>query len=414
MIIRAPVVVTMNDAPIVDGAVCIDGNRIGDIGKFSELNASRHKVIELDDHVLLPGLINAHSHLDYTGLRGRIPPQKSFTAWIRVINAKKAKLTEHDYLQSLTDGFRESLRFGTTSIVNLEALPKLIARCSSYPLRVWWCAELIDVTEPEKTEEMVAAAMKFLRRRDSSGGLGLAPHALYTASADLYRRCEQIAARENLLLCTHLAESHEEMEMFRDRSGPLFEFLRSLGRAESGRITPLEKFLQTIRDPSTSLRSAQDDRDENAANWIVAHLNELTEEDFGQLENLREKFSIAHCPRSHTYFQHSPFAFERLENLGFNICLATDSLASNIDLSLFAEMREFQKSHGEIRADELLQMLTVNPAKALGRAADLGKIAPGYLADLIALPISGSANAHEQIVTFEGDVTLMMIDGKVL
>jgi cytosine/adenosine deaminase-related metal-dependent hydrolase len=414
MIIRAPVVVTMNDAPIVDGAVHIDGNRIGDIGKFSEEYSSRNKVIELDDHVLLPGLINAHCHLDYAGLRGKIPPQKSFTAWIRIINAAKAKLTEDDYLRSIADGFRESLRFGTTSIVNLEAFPKLIAHCSSYPLRVWWCAELIDVTEPEKTEEMVAAALKFLRRRDSGGGLGFAPHALYTASADLYRRCEQIAAGENSLLCTHLAESHEEMEMFRDRSGPLFEFLRSLGRAESDRITPLEKFLQTIRDPSTSLCSAQDDRDENAANWIVAHLNELTEEDFGLLENLREKFSIAHCPRSHAYFQHSPFAFERLENLGFNICLATDSLASNTDLSLFAEMRAFQKWHREIPADELLQMVTVNPANALGRAADLGRIAPGYLADLIALPVSGSANVYEQIVAFEADVTWMMIDGKML
>jgi cytosine/adenosine deaminase-related metal-dependent hydrolase len=414
MIIRAPVIVTMNGAPIENGAVRIAGDRIAQVGAAAGFRTSDDRVINLDGCVLLPGLINAHCHLDYTGLRETIPPQKSFTAWIRAINAEKARLTAADYLQSIADGCRESLRFGTTSMVNLEAFPKLIVRFPTQQLRVWWCAELIDVTEPEKTEEMVAAAMNFLHRIDSSGGFGLAPHALYTASAELYRQCEQIASAENLLLCTHLAESREEMEMFRHAAGPLFEFLRGLGRnmSDCDGTTPLQVFLQRQAKcdakafSSNAISSGTDPR------WLVAHLNELAESDFELLARLEAKFSIAHCPRSHDYFQHSPFAFERLQNLGFNICLATDSLASNTDLSLFAEMREFQ-AHREIRAAELLQMVTLNPAKALGRAADLGKIAPGYLADLIALPISDSA-VYEQIVAFNDDIRWTMIDGKVL
>jgi cytosine/adenosine deaminase-related metal-dependent hydrolase len=388
--------------------------------------------------VLLPGLINAHCHLDYTSLRGKIPPQKSFTAWIRAINAEKAKLTASDYLQSIADGLSESLRFGTTTMVNLEAFPKLIARCLPHPLRVWWCAELIDVTEPGKTEEIVAAAMNFLRRGDGGTDRAFAPHAPYTASAELYRQCERIASAENLLLCTHLAESHEEMEMFRDGSGALFEFLCGLGRDHSdcGGVTPLQVFLQhrTKSEPSASVEEAVSfpsgtgTKEQNVeadnfpcsagssgtdCQWIIAHLNELTESDFDLLADLPGTFSVAHCPRSCAYFQHSPFAFERLRNLGFNICLATDSLASNTDLSLFAEMRAFQRSHSEIPADELLEMVTANPAKALGRGEELGKIGPGYLADLIALPISGSTHVYEQIVAFSGDAAWMMIDGKV-
>jgi len=237
----------------------------------------------------------------------------------------------------------------------------------------------------------------------------LAPHALFTASTELYRRCQQIASAEGFLLTTHLAESREEMQMFRDAAGPLFEFLRDLGRGESddGRTTPLARFLK-IRD--SSLRSPPYDRE---SAWIIAHLNELTESDFQLLGQLRQKFSIAHCPRSHAYFQHSPFACERLSRLGFNVCLATDSLASNADLSLFAEMREFQQSDDHIRPDQILHMATVNPARALGRARALGKIAPGFLADMIALPISGSADVYEQIIAFSGAVPWMMVGGEV-
>jgi aminodeoxyfutalosine deaminase len=422
MIIRAPVIVTMNGAPIENGAVRIAGNRIAQVGAGVEFENTDDHLVNLDSCVLLPGLINAHCHLDYTGLRGEIPPRKSFTDWIRAINAAKATLTERDYLQSIRDGIREALRFGTTSMVNLEAFPKLIACCSSRPVRVWWCAELIDVTEPGKTKEIVAAAMNFLRRGGSGGGFGFAPHALYTASAALYRQCEGIASAENLLLCTHLSESPEEMEMFRDAAGPLFEFLRGLGRdmSDCGSVTPLQVFLQyQTSQPSLSLGETDSfpysaDSSGTDCQRIIAHLNELTERDFELLANLPGKFSVAHCPRSHDYFQHSAFAFERLQNIGFNICLATDSLASNTDLSLFAEMRAFQKSHGEISADELLQMVTVNPAKALGRGTDLGKIGPGYLADMIALPVSGSAGVYEHIVAFSGDVVWMMIDGKVV
>ena len=407
MIIRARTVATMDGPPIEDGAVAISGNQIIDVGKFPGVSArhSGQETVDLGEQALLPGLINAHCHLDYTCLRGKIAPQKSFADWIRAINAEKAKLAADDYLASITDGFTEAKRFGTTTVANLTAFPELVSQIKS-PIRTWWFAELIDVRSPERANELVDLAIKSLKSEEK---WGLAPHALFTASRDLYRRCEEIARRQNVLLTTHLAESREEMEMFRDGSGPLYEFMKSIGRPmdDCGKETPLENFL-TVRDSSTALRAARNDKD-----WLIAHLNELTESDFDLLETAKRKFHVVHSPRSHGYFPHNRFPFEKLRALGLNICLGTDSLASNENLSLFAEMRAFQRSEPRISPDKILEMVTVNAALALHQENALGRIRPGFQTDLVAIPCNGGGNLFEEILAFDGPVNWMMVNGRI-
>ena len=407
MIIRARTVVTMDGPPIENGAVAISENQIIDVGNFPEVSArhSGKQIVDLGEKALLPGFINAHCHLDYTCLRGKIPPRKSFADWIRAINAKKAKLSRGDYLASINEGFAEAKRFGTTTIANLTAFPELISQIQA-PIRTWWFAELIDVRSPERANEIVDRAIESLGRARPPGAPGgLAPHALFTASRDLYQRCERVARREKILLTTHLAESREETDMFRQESGPLYEFMKSIGRPmeDCGQETPLEKFVGRLGDASLP------------AHWIVAHLNELAESDFKLLKELTSKFHIVHSPRSHDYFGHSRFHFEKLRALGFNICLGTDSLASNESLSLFAEMRAFQRSEPGISPDKVLEMVTVNGGQALDRSrhgAKLGRIRAGFRADLIAVPWSGDGNLFEQILAFDGPVDWMLLDGK--
>src|ERR1044071_377010 len=145
MIVRARVVVTMDGPPIEDGAVRVRQKRIVEVGKFSNLTGT-DETVDLGDHILLPGLINAHCHLDYTCLRGKIPPPQSFTDWIRAINAEKAKLSAEHYVASINQGFAEAKQFGTTSIANLTAFPELIAQVQD-PIQTWWFAELIDVRQ---------------------------------------------------------------------------------------------------------------------------------------------------------------------------------------------------------------------------------------------------------------------------
>jgi aminodeoxyfutalosine deaminase len=416
MIIRARTVVTMDRAPIENGAVAVSENQIVDVGSFDELKTrNAGNTVDLGEQLLLPGLINAHCHLDYTCLRGKIRPQKSFTDWIRAINAQKSQLSPGDYVASIKDGFEEAKKFGTTAIANLTAFPQSIAQIRP-PIRTWWFAELIDVRAPERADELVDAAMDAMRsslecaetsalsKRRHVAALqtpkwGLAPHALFTASSSLFRCCQEIAKREHIPLTTHLAESREEMEMFRDGSGPLYEFLKSIGRSmdDCGNETPLGLFFGTL--------------DRAVPRWITAHLNELIESDFDLLERLDPKFHIVHCPRSHEYFHHSAFAFDRLSSLGFNICLGTDSLASNESLSLFAEMRAFQRNFPQISPEEILKMVTVNPARALRCENALGQIQPGFEADLVAVPCSNSTDIFEHILAFDAPASWSMVGG---
>ncbi len=414
MIVRARTVVTMDGPPIENGAVAVAGNRIVDVGRFDDIKTrNAGKAIDLGEQVLLPGLINAHCHLDYTCLRGKIPPQKSFTEWIRAINTEKATLAPKDYIASINEGFAEAKRFGTTTIANLTAFPELIPQIQP-PVRTCWFAELIDIRAPERANELVDSAIESLARaRPPDAQWGLAPHALFTASKDLFRRCEEIAQREHILLTTHLAESREEMQMFRDASGPLYEFIKSIGRPmdDCGSKTPLELFLDLIGSSSSPNRPRAIEVNRPYLSWIIAHLNELTESDFELLERSNSKFHVVHCPRSHNYFGHSPFAFDRLHSFGFNICLGTDSLASNESLSLFAEMRAFQKEFPNVSAEEILKMVTVNPARALRYENALGQIRPGFGADLIAVPCSASTDIFEQILAFDAPVSWSMVNG---
>jgi aminodeoxyfutalosine deaminase len=412
MILRACIVATMDGAPIENGAVAVSGNRIVDVGRFDDIKTrNAGTIVDLGEQVLLPALINAHCHLDYTCLRGKISPQKSFTDWIRAINAEKSELSPEDFLASINEGFEEAKRFGTTAIANLTAFPELISQVQS-PIRTCWFAELIDIRAPERANELVDSAIEALKRTPS---WGLAPHALFTASSNLFRCCENISQRDNILLTTHVAESREEMEMFRHASGPLYEFIKSFGRPmdDCGSKTPLGLFLDLIGSGGSPNRSRAIEVNRPYLSWIVAHLNELTEKDFDLLGRSNSRFYIVHCPRSHDYFGHSPFAFDRLCSLGFNICLGTDSLASNETLNLFDEMRAFQKNFPGVSPEEIFRMVTVNPARALQYENLLGQIRPGFGADLIAIPCFTSTDIFEQILAFDAPVSWSMVNGNV-
>ena len=397
MIIRARVVVTMDGPPIENGAVSIETDRIVDVGTFDEIKARNSgDVVDLGEQALLPGLINAHCHLEYTCLRGKIARPKSFTDWIRAIIAEKENLSPHDYIASINDGFAEAKKFGTTTIANVTSIPELIPQIQP-PIRSWWFAELIDVRTSERANEIVDSAIQSLR---TTSNWGLAPHAPFTASAGLYRRCEEIARKEGKLLTTHLSESREEMEMFRESRGPLFDFLSDLGRNDSD--------LNEATPVATASEFCQfDDR------WLLVHLNEIVMDDLEKLLRHETQPHIVHCPRSREYFNHSPFKSGKFRKLGFNVCLGTDSLASNSDLSLFAEMRAFQRHRPKVPPREILEMVTINAARALQRENELGRIRRSFRADLISLPCTKTGTVFDEIIGFEESINWMMIDGQI-
>lgn len=404
MLLRAHTVVTLNGPPLRDGAVAVDGGRIAAVGPFREL-ARTHgggEGIDLGEQALLPGLINAHCHLDYSTLRHSIDPPQSFTHWISRINALKRQLTGDDYLRAIALGFEELRRWGTTTVCNLEAFPELLPRMPRPPLRTWWFLELIDLRGRVETEALLRGALSFFEDREGwPGGFGLNPHAPYTASAALYRLCNEWGRRFGMPLTTHIAESAEEEAMFARAEGPLFDFLREMGRPtdDCGRGPA---FSQAVRNGLVG------------PGWLLTHANELSEPDFGLIAAAPGGWHVVHCPQSHAYFRHRPFAWRRLEALGVNLCLGTDSLASNASLSLFDEMRAARQAAPWLNSETLLKMVTTHPAKALRQCGSLGEIRPGALADLIALPFAGAApDVYDAILENRSPIQWMMLDGNI-
>src|SRR5471032_3009951 len=136
MIIRSRIVVPMAGDRIDNGAIAIVGNVIGGVGRFEEVKACHGgDVLDLGEQVLMPGLINAHCHLDYTAMRGSIQPPKSFTLWVERINALKRSLGDDDYLRAIASGFEELRKWGTTTVLNIESFPELMSRMPKPPIR---------------------------------------------------------------------------------------------------------------------------------------------------------------------------------------------------------------------------------------------------------------------------------------
>ena len=403
MIFRARTLVPMTGGPPIDnGAVVIKGSRIQAVGTLSEVGALyTGTVVDLGEQVLMPGLINAHCHLDYTMLRRAIQPPRGFTAWVQRLNALKCSFDDDDYLAAIQHGFSELRKWGTTTVLNIESFPELMSRLPPPPIRTWWFYEMIDVRQRATTEDLLEGAGFFFRKHaDWLGGFGLSPHAPYTASAELYQLASAIARQDGMLVTTHLAESMEEAAMFQRASGPLYDFMQSLGRdmSDCGHGSALSLLLsQGVINPD----------------WIVAHMNELDEADFALLEKI--PLHVVHCPASHRYFGHHPFPMDRLRSIGINISLGTDSLASTDSLSLFEEMRYACDRHPSLSPLQALEMVTLNPARALRRPADLGCIALKARADLIALPITPSdKNLFEEIIWHRQPIDWCMVNGHIL
>ncbi|MBM3860413.1 MAG: amidohydrolase family protein [Verrucomicrobia bacterium] len=364
MIIRARYVLPMDAPPIRDGNVLVEGERIVAVSSSGAIPD-----VDLGEAVLFPGLINAHCHLDYTDMLGLVPWRGDFRDWILQITALKKQWTEDRYLASINHGLAELARTGTTSVVNIECYPKLVARLAPTPLRVWWCVELLDLTWSEDSRRMVEHADRWLKTQPRGG---LAPHAPYTTSAPLYRLAARTAREHGWLLTTHLAETRGENEMFRLQGDPV-------SLAELGVL---------------------------GTNCVAAHGNHLSDAEAESLA--RAGGSVVHCPRAHRFFGRGEAPWGLWRRAGLNSCLGTDSLASNESLDLRAEMRTVT----QFPARDVLAMATVNAAKALNCEGKLGKIAVGSWADLAAVPLDG--DPYESVARSEKPVCFSMVGGKVV
>lgn len=408
MILRSRVVLPISEPPIEDGAVVISGNRIVQSGPWKDLRSSvSGEAVDLGDSILMPGLVNAHCHLDYTDMSGLMPPQNKFTDWIRLMLAAKAAWNYTEFAQSWVRGAHMLTRTGTTTVADFEAVPELLPDVwSTTPLRVVSLLEMTGVKSRRDPHAILRDAAD--RIATLPGGRcrsGLGPHAPYSTATDLLRLAGDAARRRHWPISIHVAESAQEFEMFTKASGAMFDWLRRNDRdmSDCGIGSPVKHL-----DRTGVL----------GENCLAIHANYLADGDARLLA--RRKTSVVHCPRSHSYFKHDAFPFNSLTRARVNICLGTDSLATvykerrqTVELNMFTEMQLFAKNFPQVSPEKILQMATSNGARAIGMAGHLGVISPKTLADLIAIPFDGKPqDASEAAVHHPGDVSASLIDGE--
>jgi aminodeoxyfutalosine deaminase len=407
MILRARGLLPVTGPFVEDGAVVIEDGRIAAVGPWSALRREqRQRPKDLGEVLLLPGLVNAHCHLDYTDMAGLLPAGKPFPDWIKGLVAIKATWSYSEYAGSWLHGAAMLLASGTTTVADIEAVPELLPEVwTATPLRVVSFLELLNIRNWHSAHEIVAEAEAQLRRLPgATGRVGLSPHAPYTTSPELMRAAGAAARRQGWPLTCHVAESREEFDMFTRRHGPLHDWLApQRGPSPGGPASPV-RFLAA--------------QGLLGADLLAVHANYLADGDLNLLAD--HHVSVVHCPRSHAFFRHQRFALHDLLDRGINVCLGTDSLASvesrrrdRAQLDLFMELRALADQEPELSPETLLRMATVNGAQALGQAPNAGGLCAGAPADLIAIPFRGeTGKPYETVLSHHGPVARSMIAGQ--
>lgn len=402
----------MADPLIDNGAVVVENGRIQWFGPWRDcpIDYTTMNVTDLGEVVLMPGLINAHCHLDYTNMAGQIPPPKSFPDWVKTILSFKAHWSFSEFAQSWLNGARMLLNSGTTMVADIESAPELPAETwNATPLRIISHYEITGVKSQRPPDEILADATEWLDtlpRLEGKEGT-ISPHALYSTTPELIRKASKFAQERGLTVSTHLAESESEFQMFTSATGSFYDWLKGQrSMSDCGHASPVK------------LASEYGLLNER---FLAIHVNYLAPGDAELLGAARA--TVVHCPRSHDYFEHARFPIEEFKKAGVRVCLGTDSLASSRKergtsptLNLWDEMRLFSKKHPAISPRELFEMVTLVPAAALGKSQDAGALQMKALADCVALSYSGPVQdkrMYEEVL-HAGSVREVFVGGELV
>jgi len=383
-------VVPVEGPPIEQGAIAIgDDGRIAAVGTAADLGPLGSGDCErFDDAVILPGFVNAHSHIEYavyTGFGDGLP----FPPWIGLHIRRKSRLQAEEVEAIAQQGAAECLRSGITTIGDCSFSGAAATACAELGLRAIVYLEVFG--------NDASALARFEELRDRVAGafsdrvqVGISPHAPYTCTIELYQAC---AALE-LPLATHLSESAAELEYLRTGKGPwesLGEYLVTpLGRpaipalAEAG-----------VLGPGT----------------LAAHCVQVDAEEIALLAEL--EVGVAHCPRSNALLGCGVAPLAALRDAGARVAIATDSPASTPSFDMFDELRAAvmsararEQRPDVLRAADALELATLGGARALGLDGEVGSLVPGKRADVAVLSLAGSP-----FIPWEDPVSAIVLGG---
>jgi len=404
---RAKFVLAESDLLLQNAAVHVsDPGRISRVEPWhSPPESASAEVVDWGSAVILPGLVNAHTHLELTRLHQQLTEFSSFTEWLSQLVQKRRQWTTEDYVESVRQGADQSLSSGTTLVGDISASGASARALKNTGLRKVVFEEVCGLS-PEKAAQGIIGLDSRLElvNPDSLLTSGISPHAPYSVAPDLYRGAAEAARQRRLPIATHLAETRAELEFLGSGSGEIKDFLTRLGALPPEWKPPgLPPVLYL-----DSLGALQ-------PTALLIHCNYLDRESMAAI--LRSRCSVAFCPRSHAFFGHDEHPVRELLDMGVNVALGTGSLAGNSSLSILDEMRFLFQKRKDLMCQEIIRMATLNGASALHFGGVLGRLRRGYWADMTILQLPESACAKYlagQILEGGGDCIGTIVQGKIV
>jgi len=363
--IRAGRVHPVTAPPIEDGAVLVDANgRIAAVGPHARVpTPPGTETRAFKNGVLVPGLVNCHTHLDLTHLAGQ-NAEPEFARWIRRIRELKEATPPDAFYAAAVQGVKDSWARGVTCVAETGSTGVVMHALHDLGGRGIVFQEVFG-PDPARLDpsmqELEDAVGRLCPLASDRLRLGVSPHAPYTVSAPLYQAVAAFARRERLPVAVHLAESKEETQFVRDGTGPFADAWRARGIAvEAHGCTPVEylRRLGVLHADTLCIHCVQVGRADVA---ILAAVG----------------VAIAHCPRSNRAHGHGSAPLAAFRTARLRVGLGTDSVASVGELDLWAEA-----DSAAFQTEDALRMLTIEGARALGWESEIGSLEVGKSADL--------------------------------
>lgn len=383
--LRAQLVFAIDREPLRDAYVTI---RSGQIVAVSQQRPDG-PVHDLGDAALMPGLINAHTHLEFQncpqplGMAGN-----SFADWIRAVIDDRRRRVDSDACATsreacIRNGIEESIASGVSAIGEIATGDWESSPYATPNIHATVFHELIAPTESRIASSLSLAGEQIRRARSSDLRLevGLSPHTPYTVHPQLVQEIADWCRADQMSLAIHLAESTEELRLLSHGDGPLVDLLKELGAWDGEAIPRGSKPLDYMRQVMAAPRV------------LLIHGNYLDGAEIDFVAEHRATMSIIYCPRTHDYFGHAPYPLAAMIKAGVRVALGTDSRASNPDLSLWSEVKYVSEQHPDVTGEQLLRIATLNGAESLGIAQTHGSIRSGKLADLAVIDLTGSSGS---------------------
>jgi cytosine/adenosine deaminase-related metal-dependent hydrolase len=366
----------MEGPPIREGAVAFEGGVILDVGSARDVLA-RHPdatVEDRSDATLLPGLVNAHTHLELSEFACGSPPA-GFVDWILQLVPRGTidlNSIHQSVARSVPIGVAQCLRFGVTCVGDISrhcTVSRPLLR--NGPLRVVSYGEVQAMAQRRGLlDERIATAMD--DRFDSPWlRTAITPHAPYSVEIDGYRRCVELARSRAMPIATHLAETRDEATFLANQTGPFRRLWDALHAWDE----------DVPRFAGGPIRFAEAVGLLAYPRALLAHVNYCDDEELTILA--RGRASVVYCPRTHAFFGHPPHRWRDMLDCGINVAVGTDSCASSPDLDLVEELRMLRRLAPEVLVEVIWQMATVNGARALDMSGRLGVLRPGAAADFV-------------------------------